>query len=379
MAKQKLFNKPFDKGTLTKLKLYRNYLTEWLPVFNSKLVPITDTINVFDFFAGEGCDVNKTYGSPMIAIDVMMNSKYIGRKGVAIHLHLNDHDAGKLQKLKQHISNMNYNPNWIKVHYYNEDAISLFDKLESKMKNAANLIFFDQFGIKYVDKALFLRVAHKPMTDFIFFVSSNTYNRFPDDKNVTDIIGLDSETIKKTNGKKIHELVTQGYQSLVPNGMSYYVSSFSIEKGKTKNIYGLIFGSGHPLGIEKFLKVCWKEDELAGAANYDIEGDQVKKSQLVMFDTEPSGKRLTKIESFQQLLESHISSRAITTDKDIVAFMLKNGFIDIHAKPVIQALKNKGEISYNGRLSYSSGMLYKKPGQKDYRDPKSIILKQKHG
>lgn len=376
MAKQKLFNKPFDKGTLTKLKLYRNYLTEWLPVFNSKLTPITDTINVFDFFAGEGCDVNKTYGSPMIAIDVMMNSKYIGRKEVTIHLHLNDHDAGKLQKLKQHISTMNYNPNWIKVHYYNEDAIALFEKLESKMKNAANLIFFDQFGIKYVDKPLFQQVAQKPMTDFIFFVSSNTYNRFPDDKNITDIVGLDAETIKKTSRKKIHELVTKGYQKLIPNDISYYLSSFSIEKKENKNIYGLVFGSRHPLGIEKFLKVCWEEDELAGAANYDIEDDQIKLSQPTdLFGTED----LTKIKRFQQLLKDCILDRDITTDKDIVAFMLKQGFIREHASFVVDELKKEGRITYRGRLSYSSGMLYKKPGQKDYRDPKPIILKRKYG
>lgn len=371
MAKQKLFDEPFDKGTVTKLDLYRDYLTEWLPVFNSRPEPITDTINVFDFFAGEGCDVNGTYGSPMIAVDVMMKSKYIGRKEVTIHLHLNDHDSDKVQKLKQNISSMNYNNNWINVHYYNDDAVALFEKLQPKMKNAANLIFFDQYGIKYVDKTLFQRVAKKPMTDFIFFVSSATYNRFPNDDNVINTIGLDAETIQKTDSKKIHELVKQAYQKLVPNGLSYYLSSFSIQKGKTKNIYGLIFGSRHPLGIEKFLKVCWGKDSLAGAANYDIEDDQIKKSQpMTLFGV----KQLTKIQRFQKSLRENILNHSLTSDKDIVLFMLIHGFIKEHAEPVVRELKKARKITYEGRLSYSSSMLYKKPTDSKYKPPTPIKI-----
>lgn len=62
-----LHQKSFDKATLDKLRLYRDYLREWLPMFmNNRSV---DTIQVFDFFAGPGIDRNGNPGSPVIACD----------------------------------------------------------------------------------------------------------------------------------------------------------------------------------------------------------------------------------------------------------------------------------------------------------------------
>ena len=46
------------------------------------------------------------------------------------------------------------------------------------MKNAANLIFLDQFGIKYVDKEMFLDLIALKTTDIIFFVFPYGINIF---------------------------------------------------------------------------------------------------------------------------------------------------------------------------------------------------------
>ena len=63
MSKTKEFhNTPFDEGTKCKLELYQNYLRGWLPVFINTLS--IERIQVFDFFAGPGTDVNGTYGTP---------------------------------------------------------------------------------------------------------------------------------------------------------------------------------------------------------------------------------------------------------------------------------------------------------------------------
>lgn len=48
---------------------------------------------------------------------------------------------------------------------------------------------------------------------------------------------------------------------------------FSIRKENKGNYYGLIFGTGHTLGMEKFLKVCWNHDTFSGEANYNIDNN----------------------------------------------------------------------------------------------------------
>ncbi|MFK7749185.1 MAG: three-Cys-motif partner protein TcmP [Kordia sp.] len=373
MAKQKLFDEPFDEGTIVKLELYKNYLKEWIPVFNSRPKPITNVVNVFDFFSGVGCDPTGKYGSPLIAVDVITKAKYINRKDVRIHLHLNDYDSNKLNKLKQNIVSMGYNPALFDIHYYNKDAVTLFHQLQSEMQDAANLIFFDQYGIKYVDKTLFQQVARKTMTDFIFFVSSATYNRFADNSSITSTIQISPKLIKNSKSSHIHNLVADAYKQAIPNDITYYLAPFSIQKkkGKAKNIYGLIFGSRHPLGIEKFLTVSWKQDVENGTANFDIEDTQIKKSQLSLF----TGKTTpTKKEIFENSLEEEILKGILTTDQDIVAYMLNHGFIRQHVIPVIESLKAQKKIKYEGRLSLTSGILYKKKGDNNYKQPTKIKL-----
>lgn len=72
MPRRDLHKKPYDEGTQDKLKLYREYLREWLPVFiNSEYM---DTIQIFDFFAGPGIDIEDNPGSPVITCDEIRNA-----------------------------------------------------------------------------------------------------------------------------------------------------------------------------------------------------------------------------------------------------------------------------------------------------------------
>ena len=64
MTRRNLHHKPFDESTKDKLDLYREYLREWLPVFiQSNFV---ERLQVFDFFAGPGLDLEGNPGSPVI-------------------------------------------------------------------------------------------------------------------------------------------------------------------------------------------------------------------------------------------------------------------------------------------------------------------------
>lgn len=69
MGERNLHSKPFDEGTLIKLDLFRFYVREWLPVFISAKKIYWKTLNIYDFFAGPGKDVDGKKGTPLIILE----------------------------------------------------------------------------------------------------------------------------------------------------------------------------------------------------------------------------------------------------------------------------------------------------------------------
>ena len=111
------------------------------------------------------------------------------------------------------------------------------------------------------------------------------------------------------NGTNVHRIVANAYREWLPDGLQYYLGSFSIRKGS--NVYGLIFGSGHPLGIDKFLKVAWKK---GGDANFDIDKDGFDPNQPSL----PGFSKSTKIEVFEKEVEQAVLlDRHLNTNKDV--------------------------------------------------------------
>jgi hypothetical protein len=128
----------------------------------------------------------------------------------------------------------------------------------------------------------------------------------------------------------------------LPKNTRYSLYPFTIKKGA--NVYGIIFGASHPLAVDKFLKTAWKENNLNGEANFDID-DDVDKQQLDLFES----KKLTKIESFAGSLRNNILNGIIKTNKDAYVFTLKQGHIDAHATEEVKKMKKESLISYSER------------------------------
>lgn len=334
------FNKPFTEDTNVKLSLYREYLLEWFPVFIAAHKPFKKVVNLFDFFCGPGKDSDGTFGSPLLALEVLNKYKHlVEATSVEINLYFNDHEIEHIESLKANIQDSGLDLPKVNIYFYNRDFIELFPELLLSMKNSANLIFLDQFGIKYVNKERFKVLVNLETTDIIFFISSSTFNRFHNDENVTEVIGLSSKQIKDKPFYEIHRLVHQQYTKMIPYGKSYCLAPFSIKKGT--NIYGLIFGSGHPLGLEKFLNICWKRDEDTGEANFDIQGDRILTRQPSLFEEE-NDKR--KIPTFQAKLEDEILRGKLRTDRDVFVYMVNCGFVSKHVIEVVSRLKKSKKI-----------------------------------
>lgn len=336
------FFKKFTEDTNVKLELYEDYLTKWLPVFICSRQPFKDTVNIMDLFCGPGKDKEGTLGSPLIALRVLKKYEgHVHQTSVKINLFFNDREQKHIDQLKQSIEEIGYNRKKITIHYSCRDFEECYPSISKIAKNSANLIFLDQFGIKYVNQEKFTELSLLSVTDLIFFISSSTFKRFHNDDNINKILGLTSDEIQAEDFYKIHRLVHKAYSNFIPEGHSYGLAPFSIRKGT--NVYGLIFGSGHPLGLEKFLDICWEKDEVTGEANFDIQGDIKLQTQPSLFAEEEQ--KTFKIPEFQALLENAILNGEITTDLGVYVFALNKGFTIKHIEPIIRKLKKDKRIA----------------------------------
>jgi len=320
----------FDQATKIKLDIFRESFKEWLPIFIH--TPYVEKRYIYDFFAGSGMDSEMNSGSPLILLeeakgqDLMHCSKSEGKK---IVFAFNEKIKKKSKELEQNVNhfvkqclqNCNREKCVYEHHFGNfnfKEAFNRRNVLEI-MNNPkySKFVLLDQYGFKEVDNDIFNQLINFPKTDFIFFISSSFINRFQNHPSIKKYIETEKIEFKKSEPKHCHKLVSQYFKNTIPKNKDYYLHQFSIKKGP--NYYGLVFGTSHSLGMEKFLKVCWDQDKMAGEANFDINNDF--KIGTLFYEEQFSN----KIEKYKEDFYNKISNKEITSNIDALKFTLKYG------------------------------------------------------
>jgi three-Cys-motif partner protein len=336
------FDEPFDDETKVKLNIYRAYFREWLPVWikNGNV-----KINIYDFFAGRGCDSTNTSGSPLIAIEETEPfSEEILENGLQVNLRFNELNKRNYLSLKKLVEpRKGLVPFSIEV--YRKDFKVLFKEQITEMRSCANLLFIDQFGIKQVTPDLFKLITELRQTDFIFFISSSFIRRFKAHESFKKYLDTTKMKLDESQPLEVHRVVLNYYRSLIPKNKEYYLAPFSIKKGS--NIYGLIFGSGHSYGIEKFLRVCWKMDAKTGEANFDIDSDKIDIRTPALFEEMNIPKKLN---IFHVDFKKAIAEKKILTNRDAYLYGLSYGVLPKHVNESLKKLLHEKIVSFNFKL-----------------------------
>ncbi len=356
MAKN-INKKDFDEATKLKLEIFRESFKEWLPVFIH--TPYVKKRYIYDFFAGSGKDLSDNHGSPLILIDEakgeeqMHCSKSEGKKVVFAFNEKIKQKSSELQKnvesfVQECLTNCGREKCVYDYHYGNFDFKEAFNRQNvidiMKNKDYGKFVLLDQYGFKEVDNMTFKQLINFPKTDFIFFISSSFINRFKNHESVKKYIETEKIDFKGSNPKHYHNLISQYFKDLIPKSKEYYLHQFSIKKGA--NYYGLIFGTSHSLGMEKFLKVCWTKDKMAGEANFDINNDY--QPGTLFFDEQFSN----KIELFKQQFFVLISNKKIKTNIEGLKFTLKSGLqTKTYLDTILEFLDNSQIEIYKGKFN----------------------------
>lgn len=356
-----IHKKGFDDGTLIKLHILRAYLKEWLPVFTKSKETYWDKIYLYDFFAGEGTDIEGNLGSPLIFLDEIKSHCFeIQKKKLKLEFIFNEFSKPKFKKLeslcKSYLQSCREKENAeiycplntsdkscpFSYQLFNDEFKDCFNKLYpfiSQNPKLPRFMFLDQYGIKEITTDVFSKLISLERTDFIFFISSSFARRFIELPEFNQYIKLTRQDFNENKPYHCHKVIFNYYKSLIPNNKDYYLAPFSIKKDK--NIYGLIFGSNHTLGIEKFLSICWKINKQTGDANYDIDNENIDSSSPKLF---PDFNKPSKLQVFENELKNKILSNDLRSNKEVYAYTFEMGCLPLHANKVIDELKKKQSI-----------------------------------
>jgi three-Cys-motif partner protein len=279
MGNADFHDKPYDAGTLAKLRIFELYAQEWIPVFLSQPEPKFSEVHIFDFFCGPGTDSMGVPGSPLRILRQLGGYYQNGMAGwdkVRIVVHLFDEDSDKIASLRSVLQSSEWKIPGVKI----DCRASTFKDALTEHGNdlfnprRAKLLIIDQYGVDEVSDDVFQQLIGFPTTDFIFFLSSSTLHRFRNHPAIKQKI----ENLE--DSYDVHRAAVNYYRNLVPPNDRVFLGSFSIRK--RSNIYGLVFGSRHPLGIHKFLQIAWANDEIAGEANFDIERENIRPDEGIL-------------------------------------------------------------------------------------------------
>jgi len=387
MAKN-INDKPFDEATLLKLEIFKECFKEWFPVFIH--INFVERIYIYDFFAGSGADINGTYGSPLILLDIAKGEalKYcssVKRNNKKVTFIFNEKEPTKKQDkydllvsntdgflLSCRKTNCNSNNCIYEKYCTNKSFKDGFNSINSgfhsilKNKKYAKFILLDQYGFSQVDEGVFLTLVNAPLTDFIFFISSSYIRRFKEHINTKKYIDTQNIEFDEKNPRKCHITIAEYFEHLIPENVEYYINHFTIQKGT--NYYGLIFGTNHTLGMEKFLKVCWERDAKAGESNCNTQADFGNDSLFGFL--EPN-----KIANFKEDLINQIKNGEIKDNISGLKYALKRRCLPKVFTEVVKDLEKKNVLKRTGSKSYTSSNIHKiKNGSKDYYEIEIINL-----
>ena len=364
IAPNDIFSKGFDDGTKIKLHILRKYLQEWLPVFLSKKEKYWKQIYLYDMFAGEGMDFEGSNGSPLIILEELMPyCEIISNEKLSLNVLFNEFDNKRFASLNENIevklkeclssdSCPSKSKCILNVEIENQEFKQLFSSRFHQMKKFDKLprfMFLDQFGIKEITEDIFKQLVSLKRTDFIFFISSSFANRFAEQPEFKAYLNLSRQSFDTTKPYHCHRVIFNYYKQLIPRGTEYYLAPFSIKKGR--NIYGLIFGTHNPLGIEKFLNICWSINQNTGDANYDIDNEKINPNEPSLF---PEHDISNKIQVFKNELKNNIIENKITTNREAYQFGFDMGCLPKHTNEVFRELRKQKTISNNFRICSSN-------------------------
>lgn len=357
-----------EQHTIAKHELLRNYLNAWFPIltiggFNRRVI-------FLDGFAGPGIYSDGEQGSPLIALDVLVNhTSFHKLKNTEFIFVFVEAEQKRFRSLeselkrfwKQHTGGR---PDNIIVHTFNDKFANVAKQIMNAMGDnqqlAPTFAFIDPFGWSGVPLSLVCELLSSAKCEVLFSFMYDSVNRFVTDTRphlvhqFAELFGTsenEHQLAADMEGEERKAFLCDLYVHQLRNeGNFRFVRTFEIldvDRGRTA--YFLVFGTRNIKGLEVMKEAMWNVDPVAGVRFSGFAGDQ-----MMLFDPEPDLKPL------KRALLDHFKETTTCAENVRQYVLEQTDYKRSHCTEVLRELENEELIECTRRKrrrTYPDGTL----------------------
>ena len=332
---------PLDEHTKGKHLVLDRYLKAWLPIlsrYHGRLL-------IVDGFAGPGEYAGGEKGSPIIALDAVLEhrDKVVAEQEVVFHFI--EKDAKRAAHLRDLI-NEKYPalPKNIIVHVINNafdtQLRSTLDAIAEQNKRLAPcFLMIDPFGVSNLPMSLIQKFLENDRAEVYVSFMYEFVNRFKATKeferHLDELYGCPEwrAAIEIDDATERREMLQNLYRSQLKLGRNMQVVNFELFNGN-RHVYTIFFSSKSALGVDRMKEAVWK---IAPDGDFRYQGQQGQGGlELSAADFEPLQ---------QQIVDKF--SGVWTTAEEIQCFVASDQSIYYSAqvkKKGLRPLEEQGRI-----------------------------------
>lgn len=295
-----------EPHTKAKHEILRLYLNAWYP----KVTAYNRRVVFIDGFAGPGIYKGGEAGSPIIALDTLLQHNHLPKIRAGVSFVFIEQDAQRLDSLRAQIA-MRKLPGNVSVETYHGASDEALDEAfagldQQGLTLAPTLALLDPFGVKGVRMEHIKRFMDTRGCEVLITFMSSRIHRFGNTpeyrKHLSALFGTDGwEKALDLEGPARLDFIRSLFKARLEaqdGAGARYTRYFFMRDRDNRPVYELAFASNHAKGIDSMKDAMWKLDPIGGAAfssfNARAGADVAAAPQLALLEQEPDWHALFK-------------------------------------------------------------------------------------
>jgi three-Cys-motif partner protein len=337
-----------EPHTQAKHELVRRYLGGWFPILGT----YSGRVVFLDGFAGPGIYANGEPGSPIIALQALLDHprfSHLRCEFIFLFLEPESDRAESLERrLVEFAAERGGLPHKIRYHVRQSTFVDAATEIvstleEQKSQLAPTFAFIDPFGFSGVPIELIGRLLDFDKCEVFFNLMYDYINRFATagnvDRHLREVFGCDDYRSAgalpegRPRSEFLHDLYERQLRSV---GGFPYLQRFQMFNQRNHNVYSLYFGTRNLAGLRVMKDAMWRVDPGSGCRFSDR---TFSPNQPVLFEAEPNFGPL------RQAILSHFVGRTVPVSEVEEFTLTQTPYSASHYnRPVLSPLEKEGAI-----------------------------------
>lgn len=354
---------PIEEHTLAKHDLLRKYLNAWFPILTTQ--GFHRRVIFFDGFAGPGIYKGGEPGSPIIALQALVDHKHFPRLTHTDFVFIfveerQDRFISLEQEVQKFWRTRGGQPENVYIYSFNSRFADVAADIvqETRGKLAPTLAFIDPFGWSDIPMSIVRDLLMSDGCEVLFTFMSYSIKRHGQDerpgirRHFLDLFGMNEEEYRRatqSNGDAAENFWPDLYMNQLRNRAGFtYTSRFALrDVRKNRIVYHLVHGTRHIRGLEVMKDATWSLDPFSGRQFAGFIDDKE-----VLFAPEPNLAPLRAV-----LLAKFLDTAVMFGDLKL-SVLEETVYKTSHLREVLRELEEEGRLecqSRKNRFTYPEG------------------------